>query len=151
MPQTSALSSMSATFASKAYASLGADEVRKRALKTAQDFEASFLSQMFKPMFEGLKTDGAFGGGSAELYLDDEADVLAACARRGIRAAALSTYWSAVAAGDAQQGVVIGYGHLPEPRLRAALAALADALSECASSDAASTEHRTGNATGTTG
>lgn len=81
----------------------------------------------------------------------DEADVLAACARRGIRAAALSTYWSAVAARDAQQGVVIGYGHLPEPRLRAALAALADALSECASSDVASAEHRNGNATGTTG
>ena len=34
--------------------------------KTAQDFEASFLSQMFKPMFEGLETDGAFGGGNAE-------------------------------------------------------------------------------------
>lgn len=34
--------------------------------KTAQDFEASFLLQMFKPMFEGLETDGAFGGGSAE-------------------------------------------------------------------------------------
>ena len=34
--------------------------------KTAQEFEASFLSQMFKPMFEGLETDGAFGGGNAE-------------------------------------------------------------------------------------
>lgn len=34
--------------------------------KTAEEFEASFLSQMFKPMFEGLETDGAFGGGSSE-------------------------------------------------------------------------------------
>lgn len=34
--------------------------------KTAQEFEASFLSQMFKPMFEGLDTDGPFGGGNAE-------------------------------------------------------------------------------------
>ncbi len=34
--------------------------------KTAQDFEASFLSEMFKPMFEGLSTDGPFGGGEAE-------------------------------------------------------------------------------------
>ncbi len=34
--------------------------------RTAQDFEASFLSQMLKPMFEGLQTDGAFGGGNAE-------------------------------------------------------------------------------------
>lgn len=33
---------------------------------TAEDFEASFLSQMLKPMFEGLQTDGPFGGGSAE-------------------------------------------------------------------------------------
>lgn len=39
-----------------------ADQMRK----TTQDFEASFLSQMFKPMFEGLETDGPFGGGSAE-------------------------------------------------------------------------------------
>ena len=34
--------------------------------RTAEAFEASFLSQMFKPMFEGLETDGAFGGGSSE-------------------------------------------------------------------------------------
>ena len=41
-----------------------ADEAKLRA--TAQDFEATFLSQMLKPMFEGLDTDGVFGGGSAE-------------------------------------------------------------------------------------
>jgi len=34
--------------------------------RIAQDFEASFLSQMFKPMFEGLKSDGPFGGGAGE-------------------------------------------------------------------------------------
>ena len=34
--------------------------------RTAEEFEASFLSQMFKPMFEGLETDGPFGGGSSE-------------------------------------------------------------------------------------
>ena len=34
--------------------------------ETADAFEASFLSQMLKPMFEGLETDGAFGGGEAE-------------------------------------------------------------------------------------
>ena len=34
--------------------------------ETAQAFEASFLSQMLKPMFEGLETDGQFGGGEAE-------------------------------------------------------------------------------------
>ena len=37
-----------------------------RIKKTAQDFEASFLSEMYKPMFEGLQTDGPFGGGEAE-------------------------------------------------------------------------------------
>lgn len=32
----------------------------------ATDFEATFLSQMLKPMFEGLKSDGPFGGGAGE-------------------------------------------------------------------------------------
>ena len=39
---------------------------RDRMRETAEQFEASFLSQMLKPMFEGLKTDGMFGGGEAE-------------------------------------------------------------------------------------
>ncbi len=34
--------------------------------QTAKSFEAEMISQMLGPMFEGLKTDGAFGGGSAE-------------------------------------------------------------------------------------
>jgi Rod binding domain-containing protein len=34
--------------------------------RTAEEFEASFLSQMMKPMFEGLQTDGPFGGGEGE-------------------------------------------------------------------------------------
>ena len=37
-----------------------------RMRETAEQFEASFLSQMLKPMFEGLKTDGIGGGGEAE-------------------------------------------------------------------------------------
>ena len=37
-----------------------------RMRETAEKFEASFLSQMLKPMFEGLSTDGPFGGGEAE-------------------------------------------------------------------------------------
>ena len=39
--------------------------------KTAQDFEAMFLSQMIAPMFEGIKTDGMFGGGHAEEVFND--------------------------------------------------------------------------------
>ncbi|MGM0562138.1 MAG: rod-binding protein [Pseudomonadota bacterium] len=34
--------------------------------ETAKDFEAVFISQMMAPMFEGLETDGYFGGGQAE-------------------------------------------------------------------------------------
>ena len=37
-----------------------------RMRETAEAFEASFLAQMLKPMFEGLSTDGPFGGGEAE-------------------------------------------------------------------------------------
>jgi Rod binding domain-containing protein len=32
----------------------------------AKDFEAMFMAQMLQPMFEGLKTDGMFGGGKGE-------------------------------------------------------------------------------------
>ena len=39
---------------------------RAQAAKAAQEFEAVFLSQMLQPMFDGLKTDGTFGGGFAE-------------------------------------------------------------------------------------
>jgi peptidoglycan hydrolase FlgJ len=38
----------------------------ERAKQTAQDFEAQFLSQMIGYMFEGIKTDGLFGGGNGE-------------------------------------------------------------------------------------
>ncbi|HEV7228166.1 rod-binding protein [Brevundimonas sp.] len=34
--------------------------------ETAQAFEASFIAQMLRPMFEGLSTEAPFGGGEAE-------------------------------------------------------------------------------------
>ncbi len=34
--------------------------------KAAEDFEAVFLTQMIKPMFDTLPTDTMFGGGQAE-------------------------------------------------------------------------------------
>jgi flagellar protein FlgJ len=34
--------------------------------KTAQEFEAMFLSEMFKPMFESVKVNDTFGGGKGE-------------------------------------------------------------------------------------
>ncbi len=47
---------------------VSADETAKRAAiaKTAQSFEASFLSTMFGQMFEGVKTSPPFGGGEGE-------------------------------------------------------------------------------------
>ena len=38
------------------------DEIRA----AAEDFEAVFLAEMLRPMFESLQTDGMFGGGSSE-------------------------------------------------------------------------------------
>ena len=38
----------------------------KRIDKTAQDFEAMFLSEMLKPMFETVKVNEMFGGGKGE-------------------------------------------------------------------------------------
>ncbi|WP_404384818.1 rod-binding protein [Caenispirillum salinarum] len=38
----------------------------EQARKTAQDFEAFFLSQMFQHMFSGIQTDEMFGGGQGE-------------------------------------------------------------------------------------
>lgn len=36
------------------------------ARKTAEDFEAFFLSQVFEEMFAGVEPDAMFGGGAAE-------------------------------------------------------------------------------------
>lgn len=38
----------------------------KKLKETAQDFEATFLSQMMSHMFAGIETDPLFGGGEAE-------------------------------------------------------------------------------------
>lgn len=40
--------------------------VPERMRQTAEDFEASFVAQMLRPMFEGISTDAPFGGGEAE-------------------------------------------------------------------------------------
>lgn len=37
-----------------------------QAAKAGRDFEEMFLTQMLAPMFEGLRTEGAFGGGFGE-------------------------------------------------------------------------------------
>ncbi|MBP5856973.1 rod-binding protein [Marivibrio halodurans] len=41
------------------------DDIDK-AREAAVEFEAVFIAQMLKPMFEDLETNGLFGGGNAE-------------------------------------------------------------------------------------
>jgi Rod binding domain-containing protein len=45
-----------------------ADQTKKREQikKTAHDFEAAFLTEMLKPIFEGVETSAPFGGGAGE-------------------------------------------------------------------------------------
>jgi len=38
----------------------------EKAEKAAEEFEAVFIAEMMKPMFEGIKHDGQFGGGKGE-------------------------------------------------------------------------------------
>jgi Rod binding domain-containing protein len=40
--------------------------VNAAALKSAQEFEGMMIAQMLEPMWAGLSTDGAFGGGVGE-------------------------------------------------------------------------------------
>ncbi len=44
----------------------GAAKTEAQADKAAKDFEAVFIGQMMSAMFDGLKTDGPFGGGYGE-------------------------------------------------------------------------------------
>jgi Rod binding domain-containing protein len=41
-------------------------KTREAARSAAEEFEAVFISQMLETMFQGVKTDGPFGGGHAE-------------------------------------------------------------------------------------
>ena len=44
----------------------GAGESKAQITTTAQSFESSFLSNMLGQMFDGVSTDGPFGGGAGE-------------------------------------------------------------------------------------
>ena len=46
----------------------GSNQAKKleQAKQAAEEFEAVFLAQMLAPIFDGLETDGPFGGGSSE-------------------------------------------------------------------------------------
>lgn len=54
----------------------------EQARAAAVEFEAVFLAQMLRPMFDGVATDGPFGGGQAEainrdMLVDEYAKALA--------------------------------------------------------------------------
>lgn len=51
---------------SRALPKVAKDADLEKVRETAQDFEAVFLSQMMKPMFEGLSAEAPFGGGPGE-------------------------------------------------------------------------------------
>lgn len=51
--------------AQKAKEAKNAQQLAK-AEEAAKEFEAVFISEMMKPMFEGVATDGMFGGGKGE-------------------------------------------------------------------------------------
>jgi peptidoglycan hydrolase FlgJ len=57
-------------------------KTRAQAEAVAQQFERMFISEMLAPMFQGLETDGPFGGGNAEatfrpMLLDQYSDSIA--------------------------------------------------------------------------
>jgi Rod binding domain-containing protein len=74
--------------------SIAGVKTRQQAEAVAEQFERMFVSEMLKPMFEGIKTDGPFGGGNAEdtfrpMLLDQYADGVAKAGGVGIKDAVL--------------------------------------------------------------
>ena len=62
----------------------------KKAEESAESFEAFFLSRMMESMFEGVSTEGIFGGGHAEkiyrsLLLDEYGKEMAKVGSVGVK------------------------------------------------------------------
>ena len=62
----------------------------EKAKESAESFEAFFLSRMMESMFEGVATDGMFGGGHAEkiyrsLLLDEYGKEMAKVGSVGVK------------------------------------------------------------------
>lgn len=67
-----------------------------QAKETAQDFEAFFMTRMMESMFEGISTDGMFGGGHAEkiyrsMLLNEYGKVMAKTGNIGISDSIMDT------------------------------------------------------------
>jgi peptidoglycan hydrolase FlgJ len=66
----------------KSMPKLGPNRDAAKIRETAQEFESVFLAQMMETMFQGIRTDGPFGGGHGEsvyrsLLLQEYGKVLA--------------------------------------------------------------------------
>lgn len=68
MSNDTTIALMNATQNAEAVASKKLKDARQleKISGAAEEFEAVFIAEMMKPMFEGLSTDGPFGGGKAE-------------------------------------------------------------------------------------
>jgi len=71
-----------ALLSTKGNPALSAAKTAKQADKAAKEFEAVFINEMLGSMYEGVKTDGPFGGGPAEsifrsMMLDQYAKTIA--------------------------------------------------------------------------
>lgn len=67
-----------------------------QAKETAQDFEAFFMTRMMESMFDGISTDGMFGGGHAEkiyrsMLLNEYGKVMAKTGNIGISDSIMDT------------------------------------------------------------
>jgi peptidoglycan hydrolase FlgJ len=72
-----------------------ADGAKDKNAKTGASFETMVLSQLLQPMFEGLSSDGMFGGGEGEaafksLYIDAMAHQITKSGGVGIAASVQS-------------------------------------------------------------
>lgn len=62
----------------------------KKAKESAEDFEAFFISRSMESMYEGVETNGLFGGGEAEkvyrsMLLDEYGKVMAKSGSIGVK------------------------------------------------------------------
>ena len=88
MENTIALNNLSAMPSNKISALSSSDKAKVE--EAAQDFEAFFLTRMMESMFEGVSTDGMFGGGEAEkiyrsLLLDEYGKEMAKLGTVGVK------------------------------------------------------------------
>lgn len=89
----------------------GPDLNMKKAKESAESFEAFFMTRMMESMFEGVSTDGMFGGGHAEkmyrsLLLDEYGKEMAKVGTVGVKDYVLNAILKMQE--DAQSGGILG-------------------------------------------